>query len=362
MPEVAISLPSWQCGGLVPALGYFATMRAWQVTEAGEPRDALALNDVAPLGAPPPGMLRVRVEACGIGLPDVFLCRGSYALTPTRPFTPGQELSGVVLEAGTGARARVGERVMAVSAFFLGHGGFAEEAFALDDFCFPVPAELPMAEAAAFLIPHHTAWIGLVQRGALRAGETLLVTGGAGGTGSAAIQLGRALGARVLATARGEERQAFCRSLGAEVALDPGAGLAEAVRKATGGRGADVVYDTVGGEAFEAATRCIAHEGRLLLIGFASGRWGRVDPAHVVRESYSVLGVIPSGYERAVKERAQGELLAYRARGALRVPLESLVPFERLPDALERLAGSAVLGKLVLAVRSSAGPGYAAAP
>ena len=118
-------------------------MRAWQVVGAGEPRAALALGEVA-LGPPPPGMLRVRVEACALGLPDVFMCRGSYALTPKTPFTPGQELAGVVLEAGPGAQARVGARVMAVSAFFLGHGGFAEEAWALDDFCFPVPDDMPV--------------------------------------------------------------------------------------------------------------------------------------------------------------------------------------------------------------------------
>src|SRR5262245_58465693 len=324
-------------------------MRAWQVVGGGEPSSALALAEVV-LGAPPPGMLRVRVEACGIGLPDVFMCRGSYALTPKLPFTPGQELAGVVLEAGQGARARVGARVMAVAAFFLGHGGFAEEAWALDDFCFPVPEDMPVGEAAAFLIPYHTAWVGLVQRGALRAGETLLVLGGAGGTGSAAIQLGRALGARVIATARGADRQAFCRGLGAEVAFDPGEEFAEAVRDVTAGKGADVVYDTVGGDAFEAATRCIAHEGRLLLIGFASGRWGRVDPAHMVTRNYSVVGVIPSGYGRDVKRRAQDELLAHRARGLLRVPLEPPVPFAELPHALERLACREVLGKLVLGV------------
>ena len=322
-------------------------MRAWQVVGAGEPRAALALGEVA-LGAPPPGMLRVRVEACGLGLPDVFMCRGSYALTPKTPFTPGQELAGVVLEAGQGSRARIGDRVMAVSAFFLGHGGFAEEAWALDEFCFPVPGDMAVEEAAAFLIPYHTAWIGLVRRAALRAGETLLVTGGAGGTGSAAIQLGRALGARVLATARGEARQAFCRALGAELATGPGAGLAEAVREATGGRGADVVYDTVGGDVFDAATRCIAHEGRLLLVGFASGRWGRPDSAHLVTHNYSIVGVIPSGYGREIKSSAHAELLAHRARGGLRVPLEPLVAFTELPEALERLARREVLGKLVL--------------
>ena len=324
-------------------------MRAWQVIGAGEPRVALALGEVA-LGPPPPGMLRVRVEACGIGLPDLFMCRGSYALTPKHPFTPGQELAGVVVEAGQGASARVGERVMAVSAFFLGHGGFAEEAWALDEFCFPVPEDMSVEEAAAFLIPYHTAWVGLVQRGRLCAADTLLVLGGAGGTGSAAIQLGRALGARVIATARGADRQAFCRELGAEVAIDPGGDLADAVRNATEGRGADVVYDTVGGDAFEAATRAIAHEGRILLIGFASGRWGRVDPAHMVTRNYSVVGVIPSGYGRDVKRRAQDELLAHRARGMLRAPLEE-IRFDELPDALARLGRREVLGKLVLAVK-----------
>ena len=325
-------------------------MRAWQVVGGGEPSAALVLGEVA-IGAPPPGMLRVRVEACGIGLPDVFMCRGDYALTPKRPFTPGQELAGVVLEAGEGAQARVGERVMAVSAFFLGHGGFAEEAWVLDDFCFRVPDDMPVAEAAAFLIPYHTAYVGLVRRGGLRAGETLLVLGGAGGTGSAAIQLGAALGARVIATARGDERQEFCRTLGADVVFDPAGDLAASVRSATDGKGADVVYDPVGGEAFEAATRCVAHEGRMLLIGFASGRWGRVDPAHMVMHNYTVVGVIPSGYGREHKAADQSELLAHRARGALRVPLEPPVPFAELPQALERLAARSVLGKLVLRIR-----------
>ncbi len=324
-------------------------MRAWQVVRAGQPRDALRLAEVE-LAAPPPGLLRVRVEACGLGLPDVFMCRGDYALTPALPFTPGQELAGVVTAAGEGAVTPVGSRVMAVSAFFLGHGAAAEEAWALDDFCFPVPQDLPAAEAAAFLIPYHTAWVGLVRRGALRTGETLLVTGGAGGTGSAAIQLGRALGARVLATARGADRQDFCRRLGAEIAFDPGDDWARSVREATAGRGVDVVYETVGGEVFDAATRVVAHEGRLLVVGFASGRWGRPDPAHLVTRNYSVLGVMPSGYDAEVKRAAQDELLALRASGALRVPLEEEVPFAELPDALDRLARRAVLGKLVLRV------------
>ncbi|HEX5068548.1 MAG TPA: NADPH:quinone oxidoreductase family protein [Myxococcota bacterium] len=325
-------------------------MRAWQVVRHGTPAQALALNDVAP-PEPGPGFLRVRVAAAALGLPDVLMCRGAYALTPRLPFTPGQELSGVVEAAGAGARTPVGARVMAVSGFFLGHGSFAEEALALDDFCFPVPAPLADAEAASFLIPYHTAYVGLVRRAALQAGESLLVLGAAGGTGSAALQLGRALGARVIAAARGAERSAFCREQGADAVVDPQREpLAERVRELTNGRGADVVYDPVGGEAFEAATRAVAHEGRLLAVGFASGRWGQVDTAHLVTRNYSVMGVIPSAYDRAFKAEAQARLEAWLRDGRLRVPLSRTVPFAELPAGLEALAAGGMTGRLALSV------------
>jgi NADPH2:quinone reductase len=329
-------------------------MRAWQVRDRGEPHDALVLADVEP-PAPGPGLLRVRVAASALGLPDVFMCRGSYPLTPPRPFTPGQELSGVVVEAGEGSQLRVGERVMAVSGFFLGRGGFAEEALALDDFAFPVPEAMNDLEAAAFPIPFHTAWIGLVRRAALREGETLLVLGGAGGTGSAAIQLGRALGARVIATVGAPEKVAFCEALGADVVVDRSeADIADAVREASDGRGADVVYDPVGGEGFDAATGCIAHEGRLLVVGFASGRWGTPSAPHLVTHNYSVLGVMPSGYDRTFKQRAQQALMELYGRGALRVPVGRVVPFGALPEGLEALARGEVLGKAVLDIGGAA--------
>jgi NADPH2:quinone reductase len=323
-------------------------MRAWQVERHGEPRAALALRDVAP-PAPPPGFLRVRVAAAAIGLPDLFMCRGAYALTPRLPFTPGQELCGSVIAAGEGCRARPGERVMAISGFFVGHGAFAEEGLALDDFCFPVPDGLDDAEAAAFLIPFHTAYVGLVQRAALRRGETLLVLGAAGGTGSAALQLGRALGARVLATAGGADKAEFCRKLGADLVIDYRAeDIAARVREATGGRGADVIYDSVGGEAFDAATRAIAHEGRLLLVGFASGRWGNPQSAHIVNHNYSVIGVMPGGYDREFKARAQEWLIAQWRAGALRVPVARTLGFDALPEGLEALASGGVSGRWVL--------------
>jgi NADPH2:quinone reductase len=323
-------------------------MRGWQVTKAGEPTAVLSLEEL-PLPEPGPGMLRVRVAACGIGLPDLFMCRGSYALTPELPFTPGQELAGTVTAAGEGCEARPGDRVMGVSAFFLRHGGFADEALALDDFVFRVPASMSDAEASGFVIPFHTAYVGLVRRARLEPGETLLVLGGAGGTGSAAVQLGKALGANVITTAGGEDKSGFCRRLGADDVIDyHSEDIAEFVRDSTAGQGADVIYDPVGGAAFQAATHCIAHEGRLLAVGFASGGWGEPKAGHMATHNYSVLGVMPSGYDREFRQGAQDRLLEHHAAGRIRVPIDREVPFAQLPDGLEQLARGEVRGKLVL--------------
>ncbi len=331
-------------------------MRAWRVTRHGEPRQALRCVEI-PAPEPGSGQLRLAVAAAGVGYPDLAMCRGGYALTPPLPFTPGQEVVGTVVAANRSARFRPGERVMAISAFFTGHGAFAEQCLALDDFAFPVPEGMPDAEAAAFLIPFHTAYVGLVRRGALQAGETLLVLGASGGTGSAALQLGRAIGARVLAVAGGREKLDFCRSLGAERVIDRGReDIAEAVRDATQGRGADVVYDPVGGDAFDAATRCMAHEGRLLAVGFASGRWGQPRTAHLVAHNYSVLGVMPGGYDRASRQEAQDFLLAHWRDRRLQVPVCGVVAFASLPLGLERLGAHRVTGKLVLCVEADGQP------
>jgi NADPH2:quinone reductase len=268
------------------------------------------------------------------------------------PFTQGQEVVGRVLDWGADVKGRrAGDRVMAVTSFFTGNGSFAEECLALDDFCLPVPDDMTDAEAACFLIPGHTAYIALVSRAKLEAGETLLVLAGASGTGAAAIQIGRALGARVIASVGDPAKGELCRSLGAELVLDHHApDFAKQVLAATGGRGANVIFDPVGGDLFTKATQCIAGEGRLLAIGFASGRWGQADTAHVVMHNYSVVGVIPSGYDRAYKERAQAVLVDWWRAGRLRIAVDEVVPFAALPDALERLAANQVKGKLALAV------------
>ena len=214
---------------------------------------------------------------------------------------------------------------------------------------------MPGPEAAAFVIPAHTAWVGLVTRGRLEAGETLLVLGASGGTGSVAVTLGKALGARVIATGGGPEKCAFVAGLGADVVIDHREqSIAEAVREATDGRGVDVVYDPVGGDAFDAATRCIAREGRILLVGFASGSWGAPRPAHMVDRNYSVVGVMPSGYDRAYKEAAHARLVELWSDGRLRIPVHGVLPFERLPDAVDVLARSGARGKVVVAIAGEA--------
>lgn len=326
-------------------------MRAWRVTKFGEPRDALVLESDVPAPEPGPGQLQLAVSHAGVGLPDLLMCRGSYPLTPGLPFSPGQEVVGTVAATGEGCERKVGDRVMAVSAFYLQHGSFAETCLALDDFALPVPEEMPAPQAAGFVIPAHTAWVGLVQRGKLEAGETLLVLGASGGTGSVAASLGKALGARVIATAGGPEKVAFVESLGADVVIDHREhDIAEAVREATDGRGVDCVYDPVGGDAFKAATRCIAHEGRILLIGFAGGDWGRPSPGHMANGNYSVVGVMPTGYDRAWKLRAHEALLEHWSAGRFTIPIHEVFPFERLPEAIDVLARGAAQGKVVVEV------------
>src|SRR6185312_194587 len=211
----------------------------------GEPKDVLHLVDL-PAPEPGPGQMRIAVTDAGLGLPDVFMCRDRYPLTPPLPFTPGQEATGVVTAVGEGVDIPLGSRVMSVTLFYEGHGSFAEECLVPAASAFTVPPGLSDEEAAGFWIPHYTGWVGLVDRGHLAKDEVLVVLGAAGGSGIAAVQLGRALGARVIAVVSDEQRDAFCRELGADVALnhnDPG--FLAALDDATLGHGVDAIYDPV---------------------------------------------------------------------------------------------------------------------
>ena len=325
--------------------------RAWLVRKHGEPVDVLHIEDVAhePLS---PTQLRIRVDAAALAMPDVFMCRGSYPLTPPLPFTPGQEVAGTVVEAGGRASTAVGARVMAITDFVHRHGGFAEHTLADEDNVYAVPADMSDAEAAGFLIAYQTAWIGLVRRARLATTDTVLVLGAAGGTGSAAVQLARALGSTVIAVANGDAKAAHCRALGAHHVVDRSRDdVADSVRRHTGGRGADVVYDPVGGAAGNAALRCVANEGRFLAVGFAAGSWPSFDPLRLVVGNFSAVGVYAGAYTRPERIEMVDALTALVAKGAL-APTVTAVPFDELPAALAGVAAGSSCGRPVAVRRA----------
>jgi NADPH2:quinone reductase len=332
-------------------------VKAWQVHGAGEPADALRLVDLA-LPEPGPGQVRIKVAAAGIGLPDVLMCRGTYPLTPPLPFTPGQEVAGTVTAAGPGVDLAVGTRVMGVSDFMSGNGSFAQETLADATLVFPAIEGLDDGAAAGFWIPNTTAWIALVDRGGLRAGHRLVVLGAAGGSGIAAVQLGKALGAEVVAVVGDASREPFCRSFGADrvlIARDgtgtDGTPLAQALREATGGQGVDVIFDPVGGAQGTNAMGALARDGRHLAIGFASGTWPTPDVAMMVFTNTSLVGVIAAGYSRDHLEGILGTLTGLVETGAIKDLVAERVPFNDVPDALTRLAARQTLGKLVVSLQ-----------
>jgi NADPH2:quinone reductase len=321
-------------------------MRAWQVVEHGEPKEVMVLGE-KPVPEPGPGEVRILVKAAALGLPDVFMCRGTYAFSPATPFTPGQEVVGIVTAAGEGANLALGSRVVAITSFIQGNGGFAEQALAPTSATYPIPDDMPDEDAAAFLIPFQTAYIALTRRGQLTQGETLLVHGGAGGVGSAAIQVGRALGAEVIATATGPGRVKACLELGAASAIDMGAeNFPEVVNKVTEGRGANVVFDPVGGDVFVQSFKCIANEGRLLAIGYSSGTWKNAATGAVVLKNCSVVGVLAAMYDRDFLDRTHQELLKLYAEGKIR-PVRRSVAFTDISQALADLADRRVIGRVV---------------
>jgi NADPH:quinone reductase len=332
-------------------------VRAWRIHSLGEPADVLQLDDV-PSPELAAGDALVDVEVASLNFPDVLLCRGEYQESPALPFTPGIELSGRVREVGAGHEQLLGRRVIAFPA--LPHGALAEQVAVPANELLVVPNDMPAEVAAALAITYQTSWVALHRRAKIQPGETLLVHGGAGGVGSAAIQLGVAAGANVIATARGGERIKVCRDMGAAAAIDyERDDFVEVVRELTSGRGADVIYDPVGGDVFNRSRRCIAFEGRLLVIGFAGGVIPSIAANHVLLRNFSVVGVYWGLYRRALPAVVQQahETLAELYRQRKIAPLiQEVLPFERAVDGFEALAARAVTGKIVVDV-SSGQPG-----
>jgi NADPH:quinone reductase len=324
-------------------------VKSWQVSRYGEPEDVLELAEV-PRPVPGPGQLLVRVLAAAANFPDVLLCRGTYQVRPPLPFCPGVELCGEVTETGPGVTGFApGDRV--IGGAELPAGAFAEYALMDAARTLPAPETLDDAEAAPFHITYQTGWFGLHRRAGLAAGETLLVHAAAGGVGSGAIQLGKAAGARVIGVAGGPRKATLARQLGADLVVDRyEEDFVTVVKEATGGRGADVVYDPVGGEAFQKSTKCIAFEGRILVVGFASGVIPSAALNHALVKNYSILGLHWGLYERldpAAVRACHVELTRLAAAGLIRPLITERLSLADVPDGLRRLAAGTTAGRLV---------------
>jgi NADPH2:quinone reductase len=334
----------------VEAVDIPASMMAWQVTKHGEPVDVMGLDEV-PVPTPGPGQVLVDVWSAGLNFPDALLARGEYQEQPELPFTPGLELCGEIVAVGDGVpTTRLGERVMGTPT--LPHGSLAEFAVADALDVVPAPTGLDDAGASVFHIAYQTGWFGLYRRANLRVGETLLVHAAAGGVGSAAIQLGRAQGAHVIGVVGSADKVPVARKLGAETVIDRSEeDVVEAVKAATKGRGVDVVFDPVGGPAFELSTKVIAFEGRIVVVGFAGGEIAEVGTNHAFVKNYGILGLHWSLYRRQKPDlvrRANEELSNLVDAGALSPLLTERLSFEDAAAGIARIAAGGTTGRLAV--------------
>jgi NADPH2:quinone reductase len=324
-------------------------MWGWQVHELGDPADALVWGEI-PDPEPGPGQVLVRVHAVACNFPDILLCQGRYQEKPEPPFTPGMEIAGEVVAAGEGAVARVGDRVLGMPP--MGRGGYAELAVLDADATLPWPDGMSAGQAAGMFVTYQTGICALEHRAKLQAGETLLVHAAAGGVGSAAVQLGKALGARVIGTAGGADKCAVARQMGADDVVDYATeDLVTRVKELTDGRGADVIYDPIGGDVFDASRRLVAFEGRILVIGFVAGRFAEAPTNHVLIKNYAVVGVHWAFYRRVAPEwipRWQGRLNDLWAARKIAPLVGAELPLREAPEALRRLGSRGTTGKVVL--------------
>jgi NADPH:quinone reductase len=326
------------------------TMLAWQVPELGEPSQVMTLSEV-PAPTPGPGQALVEVWSSALNFPDVLMARGQYQERPPLPFTPGIELCGMVVAVGQGVeRSRIGERVIGTSK--PPYGSLARYSLVDDADLYTAPPGLDDAAASALHLAYQTGWFGLYRRAALRVGETLLVNAAAGGVGSAAVQLAKAAGARVLAVVGSPAKVEVARSLGADVVIDRSSqDVVAAVRSATAGRGADVVYDPVGGDAYTTAARVVAFEGRIVVVGFASGTITEVPLNHALLKNYSIIGLHWGLYrsrDPRLVRRAHDDLCNLVEAGALRPLVSERLPFEEAAQGLTRLGKGETVGRLTV--------------
>lgn len=324
-----------------------ASMRAWRVHELGEP-ETMRLEEV-PDPEPGPGQVRIRNHAAAINFFDILQCQGKYQVRPPLPFTPGAEVAGVVDKVGDGVtQFSSGDRVQAMISW----GGYAAMAVAPTTGVFRIPDAMSFAQGAAMPIVYQTSYFALKHRAQLKAGEWLLVHAAAGGVGSAAVQIGKAMGARIIATAGTDDKVAFCRAQGTDAALNyQDDSWVDAVKKITAGRGADVIYDPVGGDVTGLSTKCIAWEGRLLIIGFAGGTIPKIEANRILLKNISIVGLHWGEYRKHSPQMivdAQEDLFAMFRAGQISPVVSREVPFTAVAPALRELADRKTHGKLVI--------------
>ncbi|HCK81664.1 MAG TPA: NADPH:quinone oxidoreductase family protein [Candidatus Competibacter sp.] len=311
---------------------------------------ALRLEAVAPpsLG---PGQIRLRVRACGVNFADSLITRGQYQVQPEPPFSPGFELAGDVLELGEGVTGfAAGDRVIALTLY----GGYAEQAVVNANRCVAIPTAMPYEHGAAFPVVFGTSHIALWHRARLRAGETLVVHGASGGVGLTAVAIGKQLGATVIATASSPEKLDIARQHGADHLINTGhEDIRLRIKELTGERGADVVYDPVGGELFNASLRAIAFEGRILVIGFAGGTVPQIPANHLLVKNVDVIGLNwPAYAERqpTVMTESFRILLDWYLAGTIQPYVSEIYPLEEAVDALHQVVSRKSTGKVVITV------------
>lgn len=322
-------------------------MKAVRCTAWGPP-DSLVLDNL-PEPVAGPGDIVVDVKAAGVNFPDVLTVQGKYQVRPPLPFTPGNEFAGVVRAVGAGVDGFApGQRVIG----FTRTGAFAEQAVAPAAAFLPMPDDMDFDVAAAITLTYGTSYHAVADRGALQAGETMLVLGAAGGVGLAAIEIGKALGARVIAAASSDEKLAACKAHGADVLINyESEDLREALRAATDGRGPDVVYDPVGGKYSEPALRSIAWRGRHLVVGFAAGEIPRLPWNLMLLKGASVVGVFWGDFTRKEQDAhlaAMARITAWIAEGKLKPLVSRRYPLAETAQALQDMAARKVIGKVII--------------
>ena len=330
-------------------------MKRWEVVRLGDPEEALEIVEVDP-PIPGEGEVLIKIQAAALNFFDILQCQGKYQEKPDLPFTPGAEASGIIVDANGSKKFREGQKVIVTP--HLPKGGYTEYLVANEDYeVFPALDNMPFSDAASLYITYHTAYYALTQCVQIKEGDTLLVHAGSGGVGSAAIQIGKAYGARVIATTGSEEKLNILRQLGADEVINyRETDFVQEVKRLTDGKGADIIFDPVGGDTFDKSRRCVAFFGKILIIGFAGGRIADAPTNHILIKNYSLVGVHFGYFRKLYPEKVEEnhkEILQLYEKGLIKPLIYKEYPFTELPQGLNDLGSRKTWGKAVLKVNEN---------